>query len=162
MTAVLEKPSVLPAGPRPDTTDMHFIHNVFRRLFGDLPVLVGAVADGDVHRARTLGKHVALLMDDLHHHHTTEDDLLWPMLLDKVELERHIVEVAEAQHERVHELLELVKVQVGPFGQRADAGSRTALAATLTELDAALCEHMNDEEHYVLPLVEKYCGKKCE
>ena len=36
------------------------------------------------------------------------------------------------------------------------APTATALAATLTELDAVLREHMADEERYVLPLVEEH------
>lgn len=141
---------------RPDTRDMIVVHNVFRRLFGDLPALIGEVADGDRPRAELLCASLDELVTGLHHHHTTEDELLWPTLLDRVELQRAVVLRAEEQHERVHELLEHVRVQLAAFRASAAASDRDALVATLVELDAALREHMADEERFVLPLVEQH------
>jgi hemerythrin-like domain-containing protein len=141
---------------RPDTSEMVVVHNVFRRLFGDLPGLIRTVPDGDVARAAVLSDAVEELATSLHHHHTAEDDLLWPLLLERVELDRSVVLRAEEQHERVHELLELVHVQVAPFRASARAADRDALAGTLAELDGALREHMADEERDVLPLVETH------
>jgi iron-sulfur cluster repair protein YtfE (RIC family) len=141
---------------RPDTREMVIVHNVFRRLFGDLPGLIRAVPDGDVARAAIVCGAVDELAGGLHHHHTTEDELLWPVLLERVELERSFVLRAEEQHERLHELLELVSVQVVPFRASARAADRDALATTLAELDAALREHMADEERDILPLVETH------
>ena len=63
---------------------------------------------------------------------------------------------AEEQHERVHELLELARTQVPAFRAGAHAADRDALAATLSELDTVLREHLGDEERYVLPLVEQH------
>ena len=56
----------------------------------------------------------------------------------------------------MHELLELARTQVPPFRAAARGADRDALAATLTELDTVLREHMADEERYVLPLVEEH------
>jgi hemerythrin-like domain-containing protein len=141
---------------RPDTHEMVVVHNVFRRLFGDLPGLIRAVPDGDTERAAVLCDAAEELAGGLHHHHTTEDELLWPLLLERVELERSAVLRAEEQHERVHELIELVHVQVVAFRASARAADRDALASTLAELDGVLGEHMADEERDVLPLVEAH------
>ena len=145
-----------PETARPDTSEMVVVHNVFRRLFGDLPGLLRAAPDADTARAAVLCDAVDELTGGLHHHHTTEDELLWPLLLDRVELERSFVLRAEEQHERVHELIELVHLQVAPFREHARAADRDALATTLTELDTALREHMADEERDILPLVETH------
>jgi iron-sulfur cluster repair protein YtfE (RIC family) len=142
--------------PRPDTSGMIVIHNLFRRLFGDLPVLIAAVADGDTARAGVLCTAVDELTTGLHHHHTGEDELIWPKLLDRVSIERSFVLRAEEQHERVHELLERVQAQVPVFRAHARPADRDLLTATLTELDARLREHMADEERYVLPLIEAH------
>ena len=141
---------------RPDTRDMVVVHDVFRRLFGDYPVLIRGVADGDTARARVLCDAVAELTTALAHHHTTEDERLWPVLLDRLDAEQAVVLRAEEQHERVHELLELVQVQLVPFRVSARVSDRDAVAATLGDLDAVLREHMADEERYVLPLVEAH------
>jgi iron-sulfur cluster repair protein YtfE (RIC family) len=144
------------AAARPDTREMIVVHNVFRRLFGGLPDLIRHVAEGDSTRAARLCEVVDKLTAGLEHHHTGEDELLWPKLLDRIGPECGTVLRAEEQHERVHELLELVRTQVPPFRAAARGADRDALAATLTELDAVLREHMADEERYVLPLVEEH------
>jgi iron-sulfur cluster repair protein YtfE (RIC family) len=151
MTATRRAPAA-----RPDTREMIVVHNVFRRLFGDLPGLIRRVGAGDTTRAARLCAGVDELTTGLEHHHTGEDELLWPKLLDRIGPECGTVLRAEEQHERVHELLELVQIQVQPFRVAARAADRDALAATLTELDAVLREHLADEERYVLPLVEEH------
>ncbi|HEY2271263.1 MAG TPA: hemerythrin domain-containing protein [Jatrophihabitantaceae bacterium] len=144
------------APARPDTREMIVVHDLFRRLFGDLPGLIAAVSDGDVARAVRLCDCVDELTTGLEHHHTNEDELLWPKLLDRVGLDTAIVLKAEEQHERVHELLELVQTHTKRFRVSAGAGDRDCLAATLAELDEALREHMADEERLILPLVEEH------
>jgi hypothetical protein len=42
------------APARPNTREMIVVHNVFRRIFGDLPGLVRAVAPGDTARGGVL------------------------------------------------------------------------------------------------------------
>lgn len=145
-----------PTRARPDTREMVVVHDVFRRLFGDLPVLIANVAAGDALRAARLCDCVDELTTGLEHHHTNEDELLWPKLLDRVGIDTAIVLKAEEQHERVHELLEIVQCQTRQFRATAAAADRDGLAATLAELDEALREHMADEEQFVLPLVEAH------
>jgi hemerythrin-like domain-containing protein len=144
------------AGERPDTREMVIIHNVFRRLLGDLPRLVRATRPGDAARASVLADAYTEVAQGLHHHHTNEDELLWPLLMARVDGEKAQVLRAEEQHERVHELLERGADQVRVFRTTASTSSRDGLATTIEELDAALCEHMDDEERYILPLVEQH------
>jgi hemerythrin-like domain-containing protein len=142
--------------PRPDTREMIVIHNVFRRVFGDLPNLIRRVEAGDTARATVLAEAFVEVATGLHHHHTNEDELLWPRLLERVEVERSFVLRAEEQHERVHELLERGHVRAAMFRTDPTAEKREVLAATVAELDTALREHMADEERYILPLVEQH------
>jgi iron-sulfur cluster repair protein YtfE (RIC family) len=135
---------------------MIVVHDVFRRLFGDLPGLIAAVADRDAARAFRLCDSVDELTTGLEHHHTNEDELLWPKLLERVGVETAIILRAEEQHERVHELLELARAQVRHYRETCSVLERDALAATLHELNDVLCEHMADEERLVLPLVEAH------
>jgi iron-sulfur cluster repair protein YtfE (RIC family) len=145
-----------PAAPRPDTREMIVIHNVFRRVFGDLPGLIRAVPAGDAARAAVLADAFTEVATGLHHHHSNEDELLWPRLLERVEVERSFVLRAEEQHERVHELIERGHVRAAMFRTDPVAEKREAFAAAVAELDAALGEHMADEEEYILPLVEQH------
>jgi hypothetical protein len=141
---------------RPDTREMVVIHNVFRRIFGDLPGLIRGVPNGDAIRAGVLADAFVEVATGLHHHHTNEDELLWPTLLERVQVERSFVLRAEEQHERVHELLERGHVRAASFRTDPSAEKREAFAATVADLDAALREHMADEEAYILPLVERH------
>jgi hemerythrin-like domain-containing protein len=141
--------------PRPNTREMVIIHNVFRRLFGDLPGLIRATRPGDAARAAVLADAYVEIADGLHHHHTNEDELLWPLLMQRA-ADKGLVLRAEEQHERVHELIECGNSQVQVYRASAGAASRDALARTIEELDAALGEHMDDEERYILPLVEQH------
>jgi Hemerythrin HHE cation binding domain len=150
MTAAVVAPE------RPNTREMIVIHNVFRRIVGDLPGLVRAVAACDTVRAGVLADAYLEVATGLHHHHTNEDELLWPMLLERLQVERAYVLRAEEQHERVHELLERGNAQVGGFRTDPNPERRDEFAATIEDLNAALCEHMADEERYILPLVEEH------
>lgn len=141
---------------RPDTREMVIVHNVFRRLFGDLPGLLRGVADGDTARADRLARCFEVLAATLHHHHTAEDEVLWPILLQRLGSGQALVLRAEEQHERVHELLERAHNQLPSFRAYARAAQRDRVAGTIAELDAVLREHLDEEEHDVLPLVEQH------
>lgn len=148
--------STVAAPERPDTHEMIVIHNLFRRIFGDLPGLVRRVAPGDTARAEVLADAYVEVATGLHHHHTNEDELLWPTLLERVEVERAFVLRAEEQHERVHELLERGNGLVATFRTDPTAEHRDEFAAVIEDLNTALREHMADEERYILPLVEQH------
>lgn len=148
--------SLTPRAARPDTREMIVVHNVFRRIFGDLPGLLRGVPDGDTAGADVLADAFTEVATALHHHHTNEDELLWPKLLDRVQLDRGYVLRAEEQHQQVHELLERSGQLAGAFRAAPRPRQREAFAAAVQELDAALREHMADEERYVLPLVEAH------
>lgn len=66
--------------------------------------MVRAVPAGDVPRAKQIAAHPAEVLSTLHHHHTGEDELLWPKLLQRAEMERPLIERMESQHGQVAEL----------------------------------------------------------
>jgi iron-sulfur cluster repair protein YtfE (RIC family) len=143
----------LPTDPA-DTRDMVTVHRFLRREFRQLPPLVRGVADADTHRAARVTDHLEFLATFLHHHHTAEDDVLWPVLLERVEEElAPMVELMEAQHHRVDELLQEIAVLAPRFRAAAEQACREELADLLDQLYAALHEHMGLEESRILPLV---------
>jgi hemerythrin-like domain-containing protein len=144
---------------RPDTRELMCAHNVFRRLLGDLPWLVADVADLDVPRAELLAGVYAEAARALHRHNDAEDELLWPLLLARVEQDRCAVLCAEEQHERLHELCHRAAADARPFAATATQASREAFAATLGELFAVLTDHLDDEERAVLPLVPDHVSR---
>jgi hemerythrin-like domain-containing protein len=144
------------ATDRPVVREMVVVHGMFRQTLGRLPAQVRAVPDGDKAKAGVVVDHIELGVDALHHHHTAEDRLLWPMLMERAQPERDVVERMESQHEGLAALLERVQVQAAQFRYTGTAGDGEHLAATLEALTLALDEHLSDEEAHILPLVEQH------
>jgi hemerythrin-like domain-containing protein len=140
---------------RPDTYEMVFVHNCFRRQFHALPGLVHGVPDGDTTRARTVVDFVDELTAMLHHHHSGEDDLMWPLLLDRAPMDSALILRMEEQHERIAEIYQQAGTLARDFASSADPSCREELAHALTDLATGLDEHLADEENLVLPLVEE-------
>jgi iron-sulfur cluster repair protein YtfE (RIC family) len=139
---------------RPDTYEMVFVHNCFRRQFHALPGLVLGVQDGDTGRADTVVGFLTELTAMLHHHHSAEDELMWPLLLERAPMDSALILRMEEQHERIAEIYQRAGAQAQVFAASAQARTGQELAQTLTDLAAGLDEHLVDEENHILPLVE--------
>jgi Hemerythrin HHE cation binding domain len=85
---------------------MIVVHRVFRRESALMPTLIQAVPDGDTARAQVLAGAFGDYQLGLHLHHSAEDELVWPLLLARVDLEADMVLRMEAQHEVVARTLE--------------------------------------------------------
>jgi hypothetical protein len=119
---------------RPDTHDMIVVHRVFRRESALMPALIQAAPAGDTARARVLADAFADYQLGLHLHHSGEDELVWPLLLARVDLEADLVLRMEAQHEVVARTL-------AEASQRMPAWRSAPSAATAAPLVSVLAEH---------------------
>ncbi|KAA2251410.1 hemerythrin domain-containing protein [Solihabitans fulvus] len=135
---------------------MVVIHRVFRRESRLLIDLVGAVRPGDTARAAVLAGHLRDYLLGLHNHHHGEDELLWPPLLARVDLEADLVLRMEAQHERIAATLSRVELACAKWTGLAAEDERDALVAALAEHRAVLVEHLDDEETHLLPLAARH------
>ena len=135
--------------------EMATVHSAFRRELRLAPALVRSVEHGDRLRAGIVSTHLDLLDRFLHHHHTIEDSMVWPKLLDRVPAEiMPIVELMEAQHAIVADLLERIGPMRTEWRKDADSSRAAELATLYTRLHDALVEHLDAEEQHVMPLVE--------
>jgi iron-sulfur cluster repair protein YtfE (RIC family) len=145
--------------PLTDVHDMVVVHRAFRREFRLLPELVRAVPAGDTARAAVLAAHARMVLTGLHLHHTSEDLLLWPKLLERAAPDAALIHRMEAQHERVHDAIELLE----PALQRWEAEARPAVteevATGFDELLTALLEHLEEEEREILPLAARHVSQ---
>jgi hemerythrin-like domain-containing protein len=141
---------------RPDTHDMIVVHRVFRRETRLLPALIRAVRPGDTPRATLVAEHYRGYALGLHHHHTAEDDLIWPLLLSRVDLQAELVLRMEEQHQRVAAGLEAIAALVPEWERTASPAAGETIAAALQEHRAALLEHLDDEETHLLPMIEDH------
>lgn len=146
-----------PTGVQIDTWEMVVVHRMFRREFRLLPGLIRTVRPGDTARSEYVGDHIAGLTEGLHHHHEGEDELLWPRLLDRVgSLNTELVQRMESQHEVVSSGLSKVDKLLPHWRATADPETGSELAVVLSQVSAALDEHLTEEENEVLPLVSRY------
>jgi iron-sulfur cluster repair protein YtfE (RIC family) len=141
---------------RPDTHEMIVVHRVFRRESDLMPTLIRAVPDGDTARAGVLAQAFSDYQLGLHLHHTGEDELVWPLLLARVDLEADMVLRMEAQHEVIARTLTEAAQLIPAWRSAPSAATAAPLVAAITEHRAALLEHLHDEEEYVLPLIEEH------
>jgi hemerythrin-like domain-containing protein len=139
-----------------NTQDMEVVHRALRRESRLLAQLVAAVAPGDTARAKVIAGHFADYRLGLKNHHEGEDELLWPPLLARVDLEAEVVLRMEAQHERVAATLTRLETVVPAWAATAAAAERDSLVAALTDHRAVLLEHLDDEEATLLPLAAQH------
>jgi hemerythrin-like domain-containing protein len=141
---------------KPEIEQMVVIHQALRREFTLLPALIEAVPDNDNVRARLIGEHLTLVLGLLHDHHEAEDELLWPLLRQRVPLSKQLIDTIEQQHHTVADAIHTIQASLPAWSAHAAAAERDRIAATLRGLDAALTEHLNLEEQQILPLIHEH------
>jgi hemerythrin-like domain-containing protein len=141
---------------RPLVQQMVVIHRVFRREFGLLPGLIRRVAPGDAARASVVATHAASMLEFVHVHHSGEDVWLWPLLLERVQVESELIHRMEAQHETVAALIDVARSLLPAWSSAPTRERGAALATTFDDLAVALAEHLGEEEVEILPLAETY------
>lgn len=137
---------------QPDTYDMVLVHRVFRRELGAAPELVRRVRPGDRERAAVIAEHVRLLLVDLHHHHTGEDELLWPRLRRRAEVDPALIRRMESQHDLISALMGEANALLPVWRKDPDAAAAEPLADKLDRLAGELDIHLREEEAKILPL----------
>jgi hemerythrin-like domain-containing protein len=140
---------------------MYLMHHAFRR---DLTSFAAAVADTSVEdrRAwRALARRWSQFARVLHLHHEGEDEILWPLLLEKVDRAgdpdgRATLEAMEAEHEEIDPLLCGCAEGLASLAAGADADTRAALVVRMTAARERLGHHLGHEESDAMALVQQH------
>lgn len=142
--------------PLTDTRIMPVIHTLFRRELRLAGGLLRGVTEGDTARAAVVADHLDLVGEILHHHHTAEDELLWPLLLERVPDDlAPIVHLMESQHGRVEQLLDEITPLLAQWRRTAGVPERNRMAELYDYLYVALAEHLDAEEQRLLPIAAR-------
>jgi hemerythrin-like domain-containing protein len=134
---------------------MVVVHRVFRREFALLPRMVRAVSPEDLGQRRVICDHAREMTAMLHHHHTGEDELVWPRLRERAQLDGSLIDRAQTQHEFIGRLLAALQDDLQRFAESSDPAASSELASTLDQVSVALDEHLDEEETAILPIVAK-------
>ena len=135
-----------------NTHDMLLIHRVIRREIGQLPGLVRAAA-GNPSRAKIVGAHAKEMLDFLHVHHSGEDDLLYPLLRERVTLDGELIDRMEAQHAEVDAAVREVTADLPTWTANADPVIGERIAGRIDTMMPVLIDHLAEEEEQILPVV---------
>jgi hypothetical protein len=132
---------------------MYSVHEAFRRGLREAGPQIAAV-DGDVEGAARFTDYLADLLWLLHAHHDGEDELLYPLLVERVPAERVLFDEMDAQHRGVTDALNACLWANSSFGESAAASDGSALREACDNLGAALEDHLDQEEAEILPLAQ--------
>jgi hemerythrin-like domain-containing protein len=138
-----------------DTSDMVAIHDTFRRAFRDAPGQIQAVSDGDAETARKVADYLGEVCWSLHVHHEGEDELLYPLLKERVPEHRDLFEQMESQHAAVANSLERASQAVETFGASGSAADGREAANACESVLAVTADHLSEEEEKVLPIAAR-------
>jgi hypothetical protein len=107
-----------------------------------------------------LAAHLRWYQRGLHNHHVGEDELLWPLLHARADLQSEVVLRMEAQHERVAASLDQVMLGLPAWQASARTPERDRLVAALTAHRAVVLEHLDDEEAHLLPVAARHLTRR--
>ena len=134
-----------------DTSDMFAVHDALRRVLTTGPAVLDRVDPGDDDRVAVVASYFANALAFLHVHHEGEDELLWPLLLERVDNPAEVSRIA-AQHRDVDGALSAAEAGVAGWAASPTPENTSALADALTHLLNVLSAHLAEEEEIILPL----------
>ncbi|HVC68692.1 MAG TPA: hemerythrin domain-containing protein [Acidimicrobiales bacterium] len=144
--------------PRPDTSDMAPVHQVFRSSFGSAPAYVASTC-GDTARRDLVADYYGNVLAFLEVHHEGEEKLVFPILRQRAPGCGALIDKMAEQHVEAMALLDGAKAAVEVWrGAPADSVDRSAeeAAHALTVLGDALRLHLDEEEADIVPLAADY------
>lgn len=149
-----------PPGPD-DLMPMYLMHHAFRRDLAAFAVAVATTGVNDRRRWRRLGRRWDSFARILHLHHQGEDDVLWPLLLGKVDAAgdatgRATLEAMEAEHDEIDPLLAGCAAGLAALAAGSDADTRAALVVRTAATRERLGHHLGHEESEAMALVQRH------
>ena len=149
-----------PPGPA-DLMPMYLMHHAFRRDLTAFAVAVAGTSVADRSSWRALARRWGQFARVLHLHHAGEDEILWPLLLEKVDRAgdpggRATMEAMEAEHEEIDPLLSGCAEGLNLLAAGGDADTRAALIVRMTATRERLGHHLGHEESDAMALVQRH------
>lgn len=137
-----------------DASGMAEIHRMFKAGFGEGALLVAGVAEGNAAHADVVGDHLAMLSTGLHAHHEGEDTMLWAPLAERAPgCAAHVARM-QAQHAQLLVHLTALDEALPAWRASGRAADATAVVGALDGINAALADHLPDEELNIVPVME--------
>ena len=149
-----------PPGPV-DLLPMYLMHHAFRRDLSRFAAAAAGTAVGNRRRWTALSRRWRRFSRVLHLHHAGEDDILWPLLLTRVDSAgdqagRATLEAMETEHKEIDPLLTACTAGFTAMASGADTDTRAALVVRVAAAAARLGQHLGHEETDAMVLVQRH------
>jgi hemerythrin-like domain-containing protein len=138
-----------------DVSDMAYMHRAFRRGLAEARGQMAFINDGDTARAAHFADYIRTLLWLLHAHHAGEDELLYPLLVERVPEQAELFARMDAQHASVESNLHAATEAATAYGDSGSAADAEVLADACEALLALLGTHLTEEEVEVLPVAAR-------
>lgn len=138
-----------------DVSDMPLVHQAFHRGLGEARSQLLFIDDGDTARAAHFADYISELLWLLHGHHAGEDELLYPLLVERVPNEAELFARMDAQHSSVESNLRAATTAAATYRDSGSATDAAVLADACEALLALLQTHLTEEEDEVLPIAAR-------
>ena len=135
-----------------DVRDMAIVHRTFRNVYQEAVRLVRAAPAPSPGRVTFLADHIDFGIMMLHVHHEGEDELLYPMLIERMPEQAAMTEQVDREHQLIKTALDQASAACAAWRGRPSAETGEALAAALGHLNEVVQPHLDDEEQKVVPL----------
>lgn len=164
MTTPLMLPgqAAAPAGPA-DMTMMYVLHHAFRRDLADFGRIADVVGADDRVRWALIERRWGRFTHELHQHHTKEDEILWPLLLERVRAAgdaaaERVLHEMEEEHAVLDPALITVSAAMVDLAAGADEARRTVVRDGLGQLRESLDHHLGHEESAAIEILQRHVG----
>ena len=135
-----------------DVRDMKIVHETFRRADEQTAQLVRANPTPSAQRVTFLADHCDFGLTLLNNHHEGEDELLYPLLAERVPEQVETITRIEAQHVEVTGAIDAATAACRDWRAAPSPQTGEALAVALENVNAVLQPHLDDEEGTIVPL----------
>ena len=135
---------------------MFAVHRALDRALADAPAQIRSVPAGDVERASTLAAYYRDVLSLLQVHHAGEDELLYPLLAERVPEHRELFARMDEQHATVFSGIAPAERAADRFAASASLADASVLDEALGALRPALSVHLSEEEEQILPIAGRF------
>ena len=161
-TLTLPGQAAAPAGPA-DLSMMYVLHHGFRRDLACFAAAARRTPIEDRATWRALLVRWDLFAVLLHDHHHKEDEILWPLLRERVtaagdDAAAGVLDAMEAEHGRIDPALDAVRAGLAVLADRPDAEERRTLAEAIDAARAVLDGHLGHEERDAIAILQAHVG----
>ena len=134
-----------------EVRDMAIVHRTFRNAYAESARLVRAGPTPSAERVTFLADHIDFGISMLHHHHEAEDELLYPILIERVPEQAGTTEEVANEHLLVQTAIEATRAPArlgvnSPPPRPGNAGGVARRAQCRAQ------PHLDNEEQKVVPL----------